>query len=201
MNSTLSKDEQRALLKIARRALVETIVFDRRWRPEAEEGSLAEPLGAFVTLEHRGRLRGCVGQPAPQDSLARTVAHCAVAAAQEDTRFRPVRAGEVAELAIEISVLSSMQPIALGQIEIGRHGLFVVRDVLRALLLPQVAAERNWTRERFLQETCRKAGLPTNSWRLMGTQLYGFTAEAFNEAEFAPEADSTAVSSSQHSPY
>jgi uncharacterized protein (TIGR00296 family) len=94
-----------------------------------------------------------------------------------------------------------MQPIAVGQIEIGRHGLFVVRDVLRGLLLPQVAAERNWTPERFLQETCRKAGLPPNSWQLTGTQLYGFTVEAFNEAKFVQEADSTIVNSSPHSPY
>jgi len=201
MDSTFSEDEQRALLKIARRALVETIVLDRLWRPEAEKGSLSEPRGAFVTLEQRGRLRGCVGQPAAQDSLARTIAHCAVAAAREDTRFRPIRAEELPELTIEISVLSSMQPIAVGQIEIGRHGLFVVRDVLRGLLLPQVAAERNWTPERFLQETCRKAGLPPNSWQLTGTQLYGFTVEAFNEAKFVQEADSTIVNSSPHSPY
>ncbi len=201
MDSTLSQDEQRTLLKIARRAMVETIVFDRLWRPEAEKGSLSERRGAFVTLEQRGRLRGCVGQPAAQDSLARTVAHCAVAAAREDTRFRPILAGEVADLAIEISVLSSMEPIAPGQIEIGRHGLFVVRDVLRGLLLPQVAAERDWTPARFLQETCRKAGLPSNSWQLPGTRLYGFTAEAFNEAKSVPEADSTTVNSSPHSPY
>ena len=191
--STFNRAEQRTLLQIARYAIVETIVHQRIWRPEPEGSKLLEPRGAFVTLEQRGRLRGCVGQPTAQYSVARTVAHCAVAAAREDTRFRPIQPTDLAELSIEISVLSPMEPVDPGQIEIGRHGLFVVRNDLKGLLLPSVASERGWTPERFLSETSRKAGLPSNSWQLPGTQLYSFTADVFSEDEFIQDTDSPSV--------
>ena len=85
---------------------------------------------------------------------------------------------------IEISVLSEPQPIEAAAIEIGRHGLLVIRGRNRGLLLPQVARERAWSSERFLQETCRKAGLPPESWLDSETRLLAFTAEVFFEREF-----------------
>jgi AmmeMemoRadiSam system protein A len=187
MGPMLTNDERRALLRIARFAIVESLVHERTWKPEPAGGKLEEPHGAFVTLEQRGRLRGCVGQPTAQGSLVRTVAHCAVAAAREDGRFRPVLPADVGELTIEISVLSSMEAVEPAQIEIGKHGLLVVQNDLRGLLLPRVAAERSWTTDRFLQETCRKAGLPLNAWEMPGTQVFCFTAEEFGETDFAAD--------------
>jgi AMMECR1 domain-containing protein len=51
------------------------------------------------------------------------------------------------------------------------------------LLLPQVAAERRWSGQRLLEETCAKAGLPRDAWRDPTTQVSAFTAEVFSEAE------------------
>jgi AmmeMemoRadiSam system protein A len=175
------------LLEIARRAIVDFLIHKRLWRPEPVSEKLATAGGAFVTLMFRGRLRGCVGMPASNDSLARTVAHCAVAAATEDTRFKPVGPDEVAGLAIEISVLSPLAPIQPDEIEIGRHGLVVERGAFRGLLLPQVPVERHWSRERFLAETCEKAGLPAGAWKSPETQLFGFTAEVFSEISHSIE--------------
>ncbi len=190
MDSSLTKGEQRVLLGIARQAIVGAIVHKQNWIPGQVCGQLAELRGAFVTLEMRGHLRGCVGQPNARNNLARTVAHCAVSASREDTRFSPVRANEVDEISIEISVLSKMEPVELDQIEIGRHGLMVVRGGFRGLLLPQVALKRCWTRKRFLEETCRKACLPSIAWQLAGTHLYGFTADVFTEVEFTVDGSS-----------
>jgi AmmeMemoRadiSam system protein A len=178
---TFSEQERQILLTIARRAIVEAIIHGRAWHPESVRKKLAAPAGAFVTLELRGRLRGCVGMAEARDSLAQAVARCAVAAATEDTRFKPVKPEEVAGLVIEISVLSPLTPIKPGEIDIGKHGLVVERGTFRGLLLPQVPVEHKWTRERFLSETCEKAGLPGEAWKSQETRLLGFTAEIFSE--------------------
>lgn len=167
-------------------------------REPAASAALAEPRGAFVTLKRRGKLRGCVGQPMPLDSLANTVAACAALAAREDTRFPPVPPGEIAELTIEISVLSPMKPIPPREIEIGRHGLWIEAGRRRGLLLPQVAVEHGFTRERFLAETCAKAGLPADAWQAPGARISGFTAEIFSEEEL--ERDIAATQNSCDSP-
>jgi AmmeMemoRadiSam system protein A len=182
-SQTLNKEDQIALLGIARQAIVEAVVHGRIWKPATLQGALAETRGVFVTIERRGKLRGCVGQVAAPDPLALAVAHCAVAAASNDSRFSRIRPQEVAELTIEISILSPPEPIRPEQIEIGIHGLMVVCGPFRGLLLPQVAAEHRWTRERFLEETCEKADLPSDAWKSAETQLFGFTAELFSETE------------------
>ena len=54
----------------------------------------------------------------------------------------------------------------------------------RGLLLPQVATEYGWTRERFLEETCLKAGLDADAWK-KGARVEAFTACVFSEASLA----------------
>ena len=116
------------------------------------------------------------------------VAYCAMAAALDDPRFAPLGAAELDGVAIEISVLSPLVEIALDRIETGKHGLLVTRGSQRGVLLPQVAEEFGWNAERFLEETCVKAGLERDAWKQPGTRLQAFTAEVFSEPEFhAPE--------------
>ena len=184
---SLSNDDKNALLQIARRSLEETIVHAHRWQPDATSGILSERRGAFVTLHLRGKLRGCVGQVETHKSLAETIARCAISAAREDDRFDPVVPGEVAQLTIEISVLSPSKPITPNEIQIGTHGLIVECGPFRGLLLPQVATERNWAAEKFLSETCLKAGLPKDAWKSAETKILGFTAEVFSENESSAE--------------
>ena len=81
---------------------------------------------------------------------------------------------------LEISVLSSFRAVRPEEIQVGAHGLMVSQDRARGLLLPQVAVERHWDRDRFLEETCRKAGLPPDAWR-RGATIERFTAEVFRE--------------------
>ena len=95
-----------------------------------------------------------------------------------------MRPEELADLEIELSILSPLEPIQTEAIEVGRHGLLVVRDQCRGVLLPQVATEYGWTRERFLEETCIKAGLLPDAWKDPATQVLAFTAEVFSEPEF-----------------
>jgi AmmeMemoRadiSam system protein A len=175
----LDPSERNALLGIARRAL-EGYVREGKVPREAPEGKLAAPGTAFVTLTKRGRLRGCIGYTEPVAPLFRVVQECAVAAATEDPRFPPVSAKELAELRVEISVLTPLFPIRPEEVEVGRHGLLVSQGRTRGLLLPQVPVEQGWDRETFLDQTCGKAGLPPSAWR-HGATLQGFTAEVFGE--------------------
>ena len=190
--SSLPNAERRALLALARRAIVEAVVNNRLLEIPSPAGALARPSGAFVTLHHHGRLRGCIGQIEPVDSLAATVARCAVSAALEDPRFHPVTPEELGELEIEVSILSPLQPIRPEQIEVGTHGLIVTRGRMRGLLLPQVATQYCWTRERFLEETCVKAGLERDDWKDPAARIDAFTAEVFSEAELRSEQEAQA---------
>ena len=79
-------------------------------------------------------------------------------------------------------MLSPLRRISdVSEIEVGTHGLYIIRDIRRGTLLPQVAAERGWDRETFLGETCIKAGLKRDAWRDEDTQIYVYEAIVFGE--------------------
>jgi len=176
----LTEAQQKSLLRLARGA-VESGVRNQRLEELATPSDVPdECCGVFVTLHHGERLRGCIGHIEALDPLVQTVRECAVAAALRDPRFRPVTPDELADLRIEISVLSPFFDISPEQIEVGVHGLFISRGAQRGLLLPQVAVHWKWDRERFLNETCRKAGLDEDAWR-HGAKIQAFTAQVFAE--------------------
>ena len=181
--SPLSEEERRSVLGLARRAIEETVCQERLPETPIAAGALAERRGAFVSLHVSGELRGCIGQVSPHANLAETIVQCAILAAREDPRFPSVRPEEVSQMEIEISILSEPAPLKPEEIVIGRHGLLVVGESQRGLLLPQVASERGWDRWRFLEETCRKANLALDAWKDPAVQLLAFTAEVFSEAD------------------
>lgn len=177
-----SLEQRRALLAIAHEAIAS--VAEGRKSSEAPPSlpGLAELRGVFTTLYLRGELRGCVGYAAPVSPLYRAVAETAQAAAFEDSRFVPVTKGDARELEISLSVLSKVFPIRADAVDVGRHGLVISYGVRRGLLLPQVPTEHSWDREMFLEQTCRKAGLPHDAWR-KGASIEAFTAEVFSDAD------------------
>lgn len=193
--SPLPNDARRALLELARQAIAQAV----RNQPILDAAGVGLPpdvlqhkgSGVFVTLHTGGRLRGCIGQMEGARSLADTVITCAVGAALHDPRFAPVAPEEVGKLEIDISVLTVPAAIRAEEVEIGRHGLMVIRGsepgASRGVLLPQVAAEHGWTAQRLLEETCRKAGLPLDAWRDPQTEILAFTAEIFSEKDFSSQ--------------
>lgn len=185
----LSREHRLALLALARHAISEVVFRGDFPDLPPPSGRLAEFGAAFVSVHCNGKLRGCVGRTSCDISLAETVAQCAIGAALQDPRFRPLRKEEFAKLEIEISVLSEWLPLAPEQIQVGVHGIVVSREDRRGLLLPQVAAERKWSAERFLEEACRKAGLPLDAWRDPQTSLCAFHADVFSEASLTAEAE------------
>jgi AmmeMemoRadiSam system protein A len=179
----LSKAGQIYLLELSRKTIQEFFQFGRRPSDVPTENELLEKRAVFVTLTSRGHLRGCVGYVTPLFPLYEGVINCSVSAATDDPRFQPLNFDELEHIEIEISVLSSMKAVKeVGQIEIGTHGLLISHKGRRGLLLPQVPVEHGWDRERFLSETCRKAGLPLDSWE-KGALIEFFTATVFGEKD------------------
>jgi AmmeMemoRadiSam system protein A len=174
-----SPDERTQLLRLAHEAIL-SAMEGREISLDAPSAHLAEPRGAFTSLYIAGELRGCVGYVLPVGSVYRAVAETARAAAFEDARFYPVSLEEARHLQVELSILSPPQTISPESVEVGRHGLLISLDGYRGLLLPQVPVEHNWDRVTFLQQTCRKAGLPGDAWR-HGAKIEAFTAEVFGE--------------------
>jgi AmmeMemoRadiSam system protein A len=175
-----SREERKQLLETAHEAVLSAL--------EAREISLftpsphlSEPRGAFTTLYCQRKLRGCVGYPTALLPLFRTVIETARAAAFDDPRFIPLTLAEVGDLGVSLSVLSLLKPISPEEVEVGRHGLLMTEGPRRGLLLPQVPVEHGWDRITFLEQTCRKAGLPLDAWQT-GATIEAFTAEVFGDA-------------------
>lgn len=173
-----SPEERSLLLRLAHEA-IESALENRKIPADPPSAHLAQPRGVFTTIYLRDELRGCVGYVMPVTSLYRAVIETARAAASEDSRFRPVTRIEAPELKVSLSILSPLSPVVPDQIEVGRHGLVVSWAGHRGLLLPQVPTEHHWDRVTFLEQTCRKAGLPMDAWKMAA--LEAFTAEVFGE--------------------
>jgi uncharacterized protein len=180
----LTAKEKTVLLDIAKKTIAAKVNNKETFNSSADSATLQEKRGAFVTLKKRGHLRGCIGYIKAVKPLWETVQEMAVAAAFHDPRFPSLKAEELKDLTFEISVLSPLQRINnVEEIEVGKHGLYLVRGYNSGLLLPQVAVEYGWDREIFLAETCCKAGLPPQAWRDKETEIYIFSADYFSDAD------------------
>jgi AmmeMemoRadiSam system protein A len=179
----IPSESQRRLVALARRTL-ESFVRMAHQTDEAMDDPYLQAIdyGAFVSLHANGELRGCIGNCTPDAPLFETVIEMTKAAASRDHRMEPVRAVELAAIRIDISVLSQMErvedPLAL---EVGTHGLYIACDDRRGVLLPQVPAQHGWDIQKFLEQTCRKAGLKKTAWQDPATMICSFTALVIEE--------------------
>jgi len=180
----LTKKEKDSLLDIVKKTIAAKVNNADLKNIAADSPTLKEKRGAFVTLKKRGNLRGCIGCINAVKPLWETVQEMALAAAFNDPRFPSLKPEELKELTFEISVLSPLQRVQdIREIQVGKHGLYIVYGHNSGLLLPQVASEYGWDRETFLKETCRKAGLQTHAWQDKETEIYIFSADYFGDAD------------------
>ncbi len=177
----LSEEEKRYLLKLARDSIASCLEGRRPYSEEADYPVLKERRGVFVTLKKGGKLRGCIGQLFPRDTLDKLIRDMAIASAFEDPRFPPLNQKELEEIKIEISLLSPLKPIkSIEEFEVGKHGIYMKKGFHSAVFLPQVAVEQGWNREQTLEHLSLKAGLPPHGWK-KGAEFFVFTAEVFEE--------------------
>jgi len=179
----LNTHEQQTLLAIARQAIVHGVQTGQEYIEPREEKVLNQRNGCFVTIKQDGELRGCIGNFQSELPLFKEVAQMAQASATKDPRFYPLKENDLDNFTLEISVLSPLQKVEdIEEIEVGKHGIYIEKSFYRGVLLPQVALEHNWDRLTFLQQTCLKAGLPTEAWKADDADIYVFSAQVFGEA-------------------
>ncbi len=180
INLGLTEEEKETLHKIARAAIESHCLGTSFPDIPISSSTLKEKRGAFVTLHKHGKLRGCIGYIRAVKPLYQTIREMALAAAFQDSRFTPVTKSELNDIDIEISVLTPLRKISsLDEIEVGKHGIYIVKDYYSGLLLPQVATEQGWDRKTFLEHTCIKAGLPGDAWKDSNAEIYIFSADIF----------------------
>jgi MEMO1 family protein len=180
----LTIEEKRELITLAKKTISDHLEGKKLedYTPKSE--IMSKKCGAFVTLHKKGELRGCIGQIVPVDKLYNAVQSMAIAAAFEDPRFYPLTKEEFPQIEFEISVLSPFEKITnIGEIEVGKHGLMISKNMYHGLLLPQVATEFGWDLETFLRHLCRKAGLSDNAYLEPGIEILKFTAIVFGEKD------------------
>lgn len=180
MTTNLTKRERERLITIAKEAIIH-YVRDQAVPPIASESpGLLECRGCFVTLKREGTLRGCIGSFTTDKPLYLAVQEMAISAATRDPRFYPMKAQDLDNFTLEISVLSPLKKIAsIEEIEVGTHGIYLEKNYCRGVLLPQVAVEYGWDRLTFLGQTCVKAGLKRDAWE-EGADIYIFSAQIFS---------------------
>ena len=184
----LSKEEKKILLAIARDSLEKYV--KEKSLPENIEAKykisekLKEKTGVFVTLKIKGQLRGCIGSIIGTDPLYTGVRDNAIKAGLSDPRFPPVKASELKQIDMDISVMTPLQKIAdYKKIRLGTDGVIVKKGSRRAVYLPQVATETGWSLDEFLSQLCRKAWLPGDAYKEPGMEFYIFQALVFGEKE------------------
>jgi hypothetical protein len=184
MEPILNKDQQRFLIKLARDSIEYYLEKGEHIQIETDEGILKKKRGAFVTIKHKGELRGCIGYPVPYLPLYKTIIEASVMAATKDPRFLPIQENELPDIDIEISVLSVPKKVNdISEIEVGRHGIIVSKGINSGLLLPQVPLEWGWDLETYLKHGCLKAGLDEKALE-KGAEVEIFTAQVFSEKDF-----------------
>ncbi len=181
----LNSQQRKKLLEIARVSIDTYLQSSKKTELSETDPVLKQEMGAFVTLNKHGDLRGCIGNLSGNQSLYLTIRDMAVEAAVDDPRFNPLTLSELKDIEIEISVLSPLKRVdSADKIEIGKHGVLVRKGYQSGVFLPQVATETGWSKEEFLNNLCaHKAGLPQDAWKDKNTELYIFNAEVFSEKE------------------
>lgn len=191
VKNSISREKGTVLLELARKTIAERIGIP--YTPATDlNNSLKEEFfsnrrGTFVTLTINGRLRGCIGNIAPDRTIAEGVSDNAANAAFHDPRFAPLTPGEFKKIHIEVSLLSEPEPLAftdaddlLAKIRPGVDGLIIRKGIHGATFLPQVWDQLPDKRE-FIGHLCLKAGLPADEWQKMGLSVFTYQVQYVEE--------------------
>ncbi len=181
-----NEEQGRLLLTLARAAIARE--FHGKDGMPVQSGWLKVPGAVFVTLTMAGRLRGCIGSLEVHRSLGDDVVQNARAAAFRDPRFPPLSAEELAQVRVEVSVLTPATPMtysdeadALAQLRPGVDGVILEFGWHRATFLPQVWEQLPEPRL-FMSHLKQKAGLAGDFWA-SDLRLSRYGVEKFKEAQ------------------
>src|SRR5262249_2391015 len=139
----LPADAGQVLLPLARGAIAGELGLARPG--DDDQPWLQRPGACFITVTREGALRGCIGTLRAHRALGDDVRANAAAAPFRDPRFAPLAAGEFGTIALEVSVLSAIEPLhwadeadALRQLRPGIDGVIFEYGHHSSTFLPQV---------------------------------------------------------------
>jgi AmmeMemoRadiSam system protein A len=189
MTGKLSDSDKAELLKIAREAII--CAVKGQSLDQLDLKTLSKELQAdgasFVTLMKEGKLRGCIGALEAYRPLALDVQEHAVAAAQDDYRFKPVSIDEIGLLNIEISHLTPLKRLdysdsndLISKLRPGIDGVLLKDGSRRATFLPQVWDQISDCQE-FLSHLCTKMGALPDLWQKKHLDVFIYRVEEFSE--------------------
>lgn len=175
-----------ALLVLARAAITDRFETPSdAFAPDVERW-LSEPGATFVTLTQSGQLRGCIGSLMAHRPLREDVVSNARSAAFRDPRFSPLTSDELDRTHVEVSLLSSPEPVEFGSEDEARRslrpgvdGAILSAPGHRGTFLPQVW-EQLPDPDDFWSHLKRKAGLPAGYWSA-DARLERYTVTAWHE--------------------
>jgi len=188
----LTPEQGAALVALARRTLADH--FGKAAPGDSEEfaqqlvsPALQAHCGTFVTLKHAERLRGCIGSLSASVPIVSGIRENALNAAFHDPRFSPLKKDELADVRIEVSVLSEPAPLdyanavdLAAKLRPGIDGVIIKKGYASATFLPQVW-EQLPQPESFLSHLCMKAGLPADEWRDGDLKVLVYQVQCFEE--------------------
>lgn len=187
----LNREKGEVLIELARKTIAEQIGLEidlpADFTAKLEDNVFQEQRGTFVTLTIDKRLRGCIGNLAPDRTILEGVRDNAINAAFHDPRFSPLKASEFQKIRIEVSLLSVPQPLQftdgddlLAKIRPDIDGLIIRKGIYSATFLPQVW-EQLPDKRSFLEHLCMKAGLPASEWQKPGLKVFTYQVQYFEE--------------------
>ncbi len=179
----INKEDAKKLIELARKAILTKLRGEEIEVEDELKEKFSEKKGVFTTLYSYPErfLRGCIGFPYPVSPLWEAIIISARDAAFSDPRFLPIKdEAELGKITVELTILTPPELLDVPpeeykkHIKIGKTGLMVQKGFFRGLLLPQVATEYGFDEEKFLSETCLKAGLEENEWKDRDTKVFIF---------------------------
>jgi AmmeMemoRadiSam system protein A len=189
MQDHVTKEQGKLLLKLARETIAERLGKRPEGKTTIVDPALQAECGTFVTLKIGGQLRGCIGNLEPAGSIVESIRRNALNAAFQDSRFPELTAEELAQVHIDISILTQPQPLAyrdgvdlVAKLRPGIDGVILRLGRCGATFLPQVW-EQLPVAEEFLGHLCRKAGLSAIAWQDSHPEVETYQVQCFEEGK------------------
>ena len=152
-----------------------------------QESCFQEHFGTFVTLKINDQLRGCIGNITASESIKEGVRRNAKNAAFHDPRFSPLRAEELENVDIEVSILTPPEPLKyrdgddlIAKLRVDVDGVIIRKGFANATFLPQVWKQLPQPKE-FLGHLCMKAGMSAGSWQKDKLEVKTYQVQYFDE--------------------
>ncbi|MDR2702235.1 MAG: AMMECR1 domain-containing protein [Spirochaetaceae bacterium] len=161
LRKTYNGERQKEILQAARGGIFR--FWDDAKMPDLPP--LGPNEGLAIRLISRGEDRGCLTWYKNSGDMNLFAAYCA-AKALRDPRYTAVTPDEAGNLFVELAIFGDWEDMSNPQEFIpGYHNLWLSDGVHNTILQASLVPQRNYTKEDFLENICKKAGLEKNAWK------------------------------------